>query len=292
MDRLVKATCQDGMVRIIACETKDLVNEARKIHNLMPTGAALLGRMLTAGVIMGSTLKNEKEALTLQIKGDGPAHATLVTAKGDGTIKGYINNPNIDLPLKENGKLDISGAVGTNGSLTVIVDYGLKDPYVSSSPIVSGEIAEDFAYYYTVSEQTPSAVNLGVLVDTDYSIRSAGGYLIQMMPGAPEGLADVITYRIAEIPPLTQLLSEGKTIVDVLNMLFDDMGLKITELESARYECNCSKERMEKALIAIGKKDLTELYEDNQTEEIVCHFCNTSYKFSHDDIGKLLEKTN
>ncbi|MGL5244808.1 MAG: Hsp33 family molecular chaperone HslO [Sarcina sp.] len=289
-DKLIRATAKEGMVRIFATQTTELVNEATKVHNCTPTASAALGRMLTAGAMMGAMLKSDKEVLTIQINGGGPAKGVTVTSYSDCGVKGYIGNPNVDLPLNsENGKLNVGEAIGKNGILTVIKDLGLKDPYVGQVPIFSGEIAEDLAYYFTVSEQIPSAVALGVLVDTDLSIKAAGGFIIQLMPGCDELLGDLITYRLEEIPTLTTMLSEGKNIKEVIEFIFEGMDLKINEEEVPTYKCNCSREKVEKALASIGYKDLTELKEEGKTEELKCHFCNKSYKFTSDDIGNLLE---
>lgn len=290
MDKLIKATAKDGMVRIIATQTTSLVNEATKIHGCTPTAAAALGRMLTGGVLIGSTLKSNKEVVTLQINGGGNAKGVTVTAYSDCKVKGFIGNPNVNLPLNvTNGKLNVGEAIGKNGVLSVIKDQGMKDPYVGQVPIYSGEIAEDIAYYYTISEQIPSAVALGVLVDTDLSIKAAGGFVIQMLPGADEMLGDLITYRLEEIPPITTLLSDGKTINEIIEYIFDGMDLKIyDEGIEPKFSCDCSREKVEKALIAIGKKDLQELYDDGKEEELKCHFCNKSYVFSHDEIGGIL----
>jgi len=287
-DKIIIATAKDGMVRIIAGITTNLVNEGTKIHECTPVAAAGFGRMLTAGALIGTTLKSEKEVITLKINGNGEAKGITVTAHNDATVKGVIGNPYIDRPLNEKGKLDVGGAIGTDGMLYVIKDLGLKDPYVGQVPIQTGEIAEDFAYYFTVSEQTPSAVSLGVLVDKDLSIKAAGGFIVQMMPGADELLADVITYRLEEIPPITTLLSQGKTIEEVVEYIFDGMDLKILDSIKPEYKCDCSTERVEKALISIGKETLTEIYDDEKTEEIVCNFCNKKYEFTNKKIGELL----
>lgn len=208
-DKLIRAIAKDGMIRIFATETTELVDEASKIHDCTPTAAAALGRMLTAGTMMGAMLKSDKEVVTLQINGGGMAKGVTVTAYSDCSVKGYIGNPHVDLPLNtENGKLNVGEAIGKNGGLTVIKDLGLKDPYVGQVPIYSGEIAEDLAYYFTASEQIPSAVALGVLVDRDHSIKKAGGFIIQLLPGADELLGDLLTYRLDEIPSLTTMLSE------------------------------------------------------------------------------------
>ncbi|MBE6063682.1 MAG: Hsp33 family molecular chaperone HslO [Clostridium butyricum] len=288
-DKIVRATAKNDMVRIIAGITTNLVNDGAKIHDTTPVASAALGRMLTAGALMGSTLKSEKEVITLKVNGGGEINGITVTAHNDGTVKGVIGNPYIDRPLNEKGKLDVGGAVGTNGMLYVIKDLGLKDPYVGQVKIQTGEIAEDFAYYFTVSEQTPSAVALGVLVDTDLSIKAAGGFIVQMLPGADELLADVITYRLQEIPPITTLISEGKTIEEILEYIFEGMDLKILDSLNPEYKCDCSRERVEKALISIGKDDLQELYDDGKSEEIVCNFCNRKYEFTHEDIGEILK---
>lgn len=288
MDKLVRGTAKDGMVRVIGAITTDIVNYGTKAHECTPVASAALGRMLTAGVLIGSTLKSEKEKVTLKMDGGGEAKGVTVVADSKGNVKGYIGNPYIDLPLNEKGKLDVSKAIGKNGMLYVIKDLGLKDPYVGQVPITSGEIAEDFTYYFTVSEQTPSAVALGVLVDKDLSIKAAGGFIIQMMPDADELLADILMYRLQEIPPVTQMIAEGKTIEDILQYIFDGMDLKLLQESKPGYKCDCSRDKIEKALISIGEKDLREIYNDNKDEEVVCNFCNKKYSFSHKDIGKML----
>lgn len=289
-DKIIRATAKDGMVRIIAGSTTELVQRAREIHDCTPLAAAALGRMLTAGALLGTTLKSQKEVLTLRMNGGGDAEGIIVTAYEGGRVKGYIGNPYGDLPLNAKGKLDVGSYIGKDGNLMLIKDLGMKDPYVGQVPIFSGEVAEDLAYYFTVSEQTPSAVALGVLVDTDYSIKVSGGFIIQMMPGADELLADIITYRLEEIPTVTTLLNEGKTIEQVLEYIFDDMDLKILEEMKPEFKCDCSKEKVEKAFISIGEKDLKEIYDEGKDEELKCHFCNTSYVFTQEEIGELLAK--
>lgn len=290
MDKLIRATAKDGQVRIVAAITTDLVNEGVSMHLCAPTAAAAFGRMLTAGTLMGTLLKSEQDSLTLQIDGGGQAKGIVVTAHADSSVKGYIGNPNVDLPANKLGKLDVGGAVGKNGYLRVIRDMGLKEPYVGQVPIRTGEIGDDLAYYFTVSEQTPSAVGLGVLVDTDMSIKAAGGFIIQMMPDADEFLADMITYRLEEIPSITDFIAKGMNIYEILEFIFEDMKLKIHEEIKPMYKCDCSRERVERALISIGKKDLEEIYNDDKTEELKCHFCNKNYEFNHEDIGKLLNE--
>lgn len=291
-DKIIRAVAKNGMVRIIAGITTELVEDARVIHECTPVAAASLGRMLTAGALLGATLKSSKEVMTLRINGGGEANGVVVTAYEGAKVKGYIGNPYGDMPLNTNGKLDVGGYIGKNGNLMVIKDLGMKDPYVGQVPIHSGEIAEDLAYYFTVSEQTPSAVSLGVLVDKDYSIKVAGGFIIQMLPDADEFLADIITYRLEEIPSLTTMLNEGKTMDDILDYIFGDMDLKILEEIKPEFSCNCSREKVEKALISIGEKDLREIYEEGKSEELKCHFCNKSYVFTTEDIGELLNNSN
>ncbi|WML35870.1 Hsp33 family molecular chaperone HslO [Clostridium sp. OS1-26] len=290
-DKIVRATAQNGDIRIIAAITTNLVNEGVKVHNCAPTAAAALGRMLTAGSLMGAMLKSESDSITLKISGGGEAQGVVVTAHSDGHVKGYIGNPQADLPPNEKGKLDVSGIVGKNGNLFIIRDMGLKEPYVGQVPIYTGEIGDDLAYYFTVSEQTPSAVGLGVLVDKDLSVSAAGGFIIQMMPGANELVADIITYRLQEIPSITEMISKGMTIEEILNFIFDDMDLKILEDMEPSYKCDCSKERVERALISIGEKDLQDLYNEGKEEELKCHFCNKSYKFNSEEIGELLKSS-
>lgn len=289
-DKIIRGTAKNGMVRFIGGITTNLVNEGTSLHECTPVASAALGRMLTACSLMGVQLKSDKEAITLKIDGGGELRGVTVTGHSDGSVKGFIGNPNVDLPLKENGKLDVSGAVGLNGLLYVIKDMGLKDPYVGQVPIYTGEIAEDLAYYFTVSEQTPSAVSLGVLVDKDLSIKAAGGFIIQMMPDADELLADIITYRLQEMKPITSLIDEGMTIEQIIEEVFEDMEPKILDNIEPQYKCDCSKERIEKALISIGEEELKNIYDDGKDEEIVCHFCNRKYKVTHDEIGELLEK--
>lgn len=287
-DKIVRATAKNGMIRIIGGITTELVNEGSKVHECTPLAAAALGRMLTAATLMGVTLKNQKESLTLKINGGGEAKGITVTARNDASVKGFIGNPYVNRELNSKGKLDVGGAIGKDGLLYVIKDLGLKEPYVGQVPIYTGEIAEDFAYYFTVSEQTPSAVSLGVLVDKDLSIKAAGGFIVQMMPDADELLADLVTYRLEEIPPITTLISQGKNIEEILEFIFEGMDLNILDSVEPSYKCDCSRERVEKALASIGKNDLEEIYNDGKNEEIVCNFCNKKYVFTPEDVKALL----
>ena len=287
MDRLVKFMSHVDMVKISVVETTNLVEEARKIHQMNPTPTAAMGRTLTMGVLMGTMMKNETDKLTIQIKGDGEAGQILVAANSKGEVKGYMTNPMAEAPLKENGKLNVSGIIG-KGSLNIIKDIGLKEPYVGNIPLQTGEIAEDFAYYYYKSEQIPTAVALGVLVEKDGSVKRAGGYIIQVLPDTPEQIIKLIEDRISEAKSITEMLEDGMTLEEIATYISDDLGTYVVEEITPKYKCDCSRERMEKALISIGKKDIMELAEDEVTE-IECHFCNTKYKFSKEEILNLIK---
>lgn len=288
MSYILRGTAKNGDVRIFAAITTDMVEKARQIHDLSPTACAALGRLLTAGSIMGVMLKGDKDTLTISMNGGGEAGNLVVVANSSGNVKGYISNPHVNPSLNEAGKLDVGGAIGVNGTLNVIKDLGLKEPYSSQVPIRTGEIGDDLAYYFTVSEQTPSAVVVGVMVDRDVTIKAAGGLIIQMMPGSDPLLADIITYRLEEIPPLSTLISDGKSGEDILNMLFDDMDLKIFERYEVDYVCDCSRERVERALISMGNSELESLREDENIE-VQCHFCNKKYNFTKKDIENLIK---
>lgn len=290
MDKLIYGTAHNGNIRVIGVIDTDLVQEAKDIHNLSKTASAALGRTLTAGTLMGAMIKDDNETYTISINGKGPLGKIIVTCKNGSRVKGYMENGQIELPPKENGKLDVGAGVGTDGEVIVIKDLGLKEPYVGRTPLSTGEIGEDLAYYFTVSEGTPSAVGLGVLVNADGSIKASGGFIIQMLPDADELAADLLTYRLEEIPSITSLIAQGNTAEDMLNIIFEGMDLKILGEITPKYYCDCSREKVEKALISIGEKDLREIYEDGKEEEVVCDFCNKRYKFSNKDIGELLNR--
>lgn len=288
MNKIYRATTGNKEVRIFVAETKDLVEEARVIHNTSPVVSAALGRLLTAGVMMGATLKNSKDLLTLTIKGDGPLSNLIVTADGKGGVKGYPSQPIIDIPTKENGKLDVSGAIG-KGTLTVIRDFGLKEPYVGQVELVSGEIADDLTYYFASSEQVPSVVALGVLVDTDFSIKQSGGFIIQLMPGASEETIKKIEDNIHNIPSVTAMFEQGLDGKGILEKVLQGFEITLHEILVPEYRCNCSKERMEKALISIGRKDLMEMIDDKEPVEMNCHFCSNKYVFETSELKKLYD---
>lgn len=287
MDKLKKFMSHVDMVKISCVETTELVEEAREIHQTNPTPTAALGRTLTMAVLMGTMMKNETDKLTIQILGDGPAGQILAVCNKNGEVKGCIANPMAEAPLKPNGKLNVSAIIG-KGQLNVIKDIGLKEPYVGNVPLQTGEIAEDFAYYYAMSEQTASAVALGVLVEKDGSVKKAGGYVLQIMPDTPDEIISLIEQRLKESKSITQMLEEGMTLEEIAKYISDDLATYEVEELHPKYKCDCSRERMEKALISIGKKDIMELAEDEETE-LTCQFCNKKYKFSKEEILNLIK---
>lgn len=288
-DYIIKATAGKGSVRAFACLSTKTCEEARKAHNTSPVVSAALGRMLSAGLMMGSMMKNDKDLTTLKIEGSGPMKGVLVTADNKGGVKGYPFNPLVIIPPNSKGKLDVAEAIGV-GILTVISDTGLKEPYVGQVELISGEIAEDIAYYYASSEQVPSAVALGVLMNKDNTVKAAGGFIIQLMPGADEEVIEKIEEKIGSIAPVTTLISEGKSPEDILKLILGDLNLEINEKIEAGFRCNCSRERIEKALISIGRKELETMAKENKHIEVGCHFCNRKYNFNVKDIEQILEE--
>ena len=286
-DYIIRATAANDSIRAFAATTRETVQKARELHNTTPVASAALGRLLTAGAMMGIMLKGENDLVTIQIKGDGPLEGEIVTADSKGRVKGYVFNPNVDIPPKSPTKLDVGGAVG-KGFLTVIKDLGLKEPYVGKTELVSGEIAEDLTYYYAKSEQVASAISLGVLVDTDTNIKQAGGFIIQVMPGITEEILSRLESRINVVPYITELLSMGDTPESILNLILGDMDLQIIDKVPTEYYCGCSRERVEKALLAIGKDDLKKILEEDKKAELSCHFCNKVYNFDENDLKRLL----
>ena len=287
-DYIVRATAADNQIRAFAATTRQMVETARSIHNTSPVATAALGRLLTAGAMMGSTMKGEKDLLTLQIGCNGPIKGLTVTADSKGDVKGYVNDPNVMLPANEKGKLDVGRALGA-GILSVIKDLGLKEPYVGQINLVSGEIAEDLTYYYATSEQVPSSVALGVLMNKDNTVKCAGGFIIQLMPFADDEVIDRLEKKIGEITSITSMLDKGMTPEMILEEVLGEFGLQINETTKTRYACNCSKERVQKAIIAIGKKDLQEIIDDGEPIEVNCHFCDKHYTFSVDDLKEMVE---
>lgn len=288
-DYILRATAAKGQIRAFAATTKDTVEAARAAHNTSPVATAALGRLLTAGAMMGVMMKGEEDLLTLKIQGDGPIGGLTVTADAKGRVKGYVFNPSVLLPPNEKGKLDVGGALGL-GVLSVIKDMGLKEPYVGQTILVTGEIAEDLTYYFASSEQTPSSVALGVLMNGENTVRQAGGFILQMMPGASEEVIGRLEEKLGEIVSVTAMLDEGKTPKTILGDVLGEFGLEIREKIPAQFYCNCTKRRVEKALISIGKKEIQEMIQDGKPIEINCHFCGRHYVFSVEELKEIFNK--
>ena len=286
-DYIVRATAAGETVRAFAIRSTELTAEAREIHHTYPVVTAALGRLLSAGAMMGSMMKGENDKLTLQMKGDGPIIQMTVTADSHGNVKGFAANPAVDIPLKRAGKLDVGGAVG-KGLLTVIMDLGLKEPYNGQVEIQTGEIGDDLAYYYTVSEQTPSVVGLGVMVDTDSSVKHAGGFIIQVMPDAKEETIEALEAKVAAAEPVTTMMDKGMGPEEILEYYLKDLDLKITEKLPVRYYCGCSKEKVAEALATISTEDLKEMINDGEEIEVKCYFCNSAYKFSTAELEEII----
>lgn len=288
-DYLVRGIAANGTVRAFAVDTTESVAHAAERHETYPVVTAALGRTLSAGAMMGSMMKGEDDLITLTIKGDGPIGTITVTADSHGNIKGFAGNPTVDIPLKRPGKLDVGGAVG-NGTLTVVMDLGLAEPYNGTVELQTGEIGDDFAYYFTVSEQTPSAVGLGVMVDTDWSVKHSGGFIIQMMPDVQEDTISVLESKLAEVSSVTDMMEQGMTPEDMLKSILGDLDLKITETSPVQFKCNCSKDRVASALATIQSSDLQEMIDDGKDIEVKCYFCNSAYNFSVDELKDILAK--
>lgn len=287
MGTLKKFLAHVDMVKISCADTTDIVEEARKVHGLNPTPTAALGRVLTMGALMGTMMKNETDRLTLQIIGDGPLGSILVSAKSNGDVKGYVSNPMAEAEVKPNGKLNVSAIVG-KGELRIIRNIGIGEPYVGTVPLQTGEIAEDFAYYFATSEQIPTVVSLGVLVNKDGTVKRAGGYIIQALPDTPEEILVLIEKRVKESKSITEMLESGMSLDEIATYVSDDLNTFLVEDIKVQWKCDCSKERMEKAIISLGKKEIEELAKDENVET-VCHFCNKKYNFTKKEILKLIE---
>ena len=288
-DYIVRAIAADSQVRAFAAVTTETVETARKDHNTSPVATAALGRLLTAGTMMGVMMKGDKDILTLQVKGDGPIQGITVTADSKGRVKGYVGNPEVIIPENAKGKLDVSGAVG-NGFLQVIKDMGLKEPYVGQVALQTGEIAEDLTYYFAASEQVPSAVGLGVLMNKDNTVRQAGGFIVQVMPFAEEATIAKLEENVQKIQSVTTLLEQGHTPESLLEQVLDGFDIEINDTIPTEFYCNCNKSRVERALISIGRKELNELIQEGKDVELNCHFCNTNYTFSVEELKEILRK--
>lgn len=287
-DYVIRAIDEKGSIRIFIANTTNLVEEVRSIHKTMPTGTAALGRTLTAASIMGRMMKGDNDSISIQIRGDGPIGNVVASSNSKGEVRGYVGNPMVDLPLKNNGKLDVGRAIGRNGRVIVIKDFGLKEPYIGQSNIVSGEIAEDLTYYFAHSEQQPSAVNLGVLVDKDLSVKASGGYIVQLLPDASDEDIDILEESIKKSEPISTLIDKGFTPEDILKEVFGKFNMSILKKEEVEFKCNCSRDRIEKALRSLGEKEIKDIIEEDGKAEIVCHFCNKKYNFSKKDLESLI----
>lgn len=285
-DYLIRGTALDGRVRAFAVQSTLLTEELSRRHQTTPTAAAALGRTAAASLLIGAMLKGE-EHLIVQIKGDGPIGQIVVDANAKGEVRGYVDNPLVDPPLKENGKLDVSAAVGSEGFLYITKDLGMKEPYKGSVPLVSGELAEDFTYYFAKSEQTPSAVALGVLVNTDHSILAAGGFVIQLLPGLTDSEIDEIESMLGRMPSFTNMLGGGLTLEEILETVLPSFR-KLDEMD-VMFRCKCSREKVESTLISLGKKELQEMLEDEGFAEVVCHFCNEAYRYDGEDLQRMID---
>lgn len=285
-DYIVRATAADSQIRAFAITSRETVETARAAHDTSPVITAALGRLLSAGAMMGTMMKGEKDILTLQVKGEGPAKGLTVTADSRGMVKGYPQVPQVIIPANLAGKLDVGGAIG-QGYLTVIKDMGLKEPYVGQTLLQTGEIAEDLTYYFATSEQVPSAVGLGVLMNKDNTVKQAGGFIIQLMPFTSDEVVDALEKKITELKSVTEMLDSGMTPEQILEEILGDFGLEINDTMKTGFHCDCSKERVGRALSTLSKTDLDDMIADNEPIEVKCHFCNSAYNFSVEDLKEL-----
>ena len=288
MSELVRMISVDGTLTVMAVDSTDIINRMEQIHQTSAVTSAALGRLLTAASMMGAVLKGKDHSITLRINGDGPAGSVIAVSDSSGNVRGYVSNPIVEIPLNEKGKLDVAGAVGKDGTLTVMKDLGMKEPYIGQIPIVSGEIAEDITNYYATSEQTPTVCALGVLVNPDLSIKAAGGFIIQLLPTAMDDTIDMVEECIKGIPSVTQMLTDGMTPEQICRSVLRLFELDFLDSSNPEYRCNCSKDRVAKALLTLGKEELREMAGDPVTE-ISCHFCDKRYRFTPAEVLKLAE---
>ena len=289
-DYIVRATAGNGQIRAFAATTKEVVEKARPAHNTSPVATSALGRLLTGAAMMGSMMKNDTDMLTIQIKCDGPIKGLTVTADRHGNVKGYVENPNVMLPPNKQGKLDVAGALDL-GVLSVIKDMGLKEPYVGQTILQTSEIAEDLTYYFATSEQVPSSVGLGVLMEKDNTVKQAGGFIVQVMPFVEEEVLAKLEENIKKISSVTAMLDKGYTPGNILEEVLEGLEVEFTDTVPTQFYCNCTKERVEKAIISIGKKDIQEMIDDGKEIEVNCHFCNTNYTFSVEELKEMLKRS-
>lgn len=288
-DYIIRATAADRQIRAFAITSRELTEHARQVHNTSPVATAALGRLLTGAAMMGSMMKGEDNLLTIIMKGDGPIQGLTVTADSHANVKGYPGNPNVIIPPNYLGKLDVGAAIGY-GTMTVIKDLGMKEPYSSQVALTTSEVAEDLTYYFASSEQVPSAVALGVLMEKDNTVKQAGGFIIQLMPFADDSVVRGLEEKVSKITSVTQMLEQGMTPEDILNEVLEDFGVEILDRIPARFDCNCSKQRVEKVLISVGKQELQNMINDGKEIEVNCHFCNTNYTFNVEELKELTKK--
>lgn len=288
-DYLVKALAYNGQVRAYAAASTETVNEAQSRHHTWPTASAALGRAMTAGVMMGAMLKGE-EKLTVKVEGDGPLGPIIVDADAKGHVRGYVANPQTHFDLNELGKLDVRRAVGTNGTLTVVKDVGLRDHFSGQVPLVSGELGEDFTYYFAASEQTPASVGVGVHVNPDNSILVAGGFIIQLMPGTDEEIVSDLEQRLQKTPPVSKLIQQGLTPEELLVRLIGEEHVKVLEKLPIKFQCTCSKERFARAIVSLGQEEIRDMIEEDGKADTQCHFCNAEYHFTKEDLEEILQE--
>lgn len=286
MSELVRMISTDGTLTVIAVDSTDMINRMEQIHQTSAVTSAALGRLLTAASMMGAVLKGKDNSITLRLNGNGPAGSVIAVSDSEGNVRGYVANPVVEIPLNDKGKLDVAGAVGKDGTLTVMKELGMKEPYIGQIPIISGEIAEDITNYFATSEQLPSVCALGVLVNPDLSIKAAGGFIIQLLPTALDDTIDQVEECIKGIEPVTQMLTNGMTPEDICRHVLKTFDLEILDTSNPEYRCNCSKERVTKALLTLGKDELNEMANDPKTE-VSCHFCDKKYVFTPAEIKNL-----
>ncbi len=290
MGKLIRCITSDGAIMVSAIDSTDIVAKAEQLHKTSAVVTAALGRLLTAGAMMGNMLKGENNSITLKVDGGGPIGIITVAADYHGNVRGYATNPVVEIPLKPNGKLDVSGAVGTDGNLFVIKDLGMKDPYNGFVPLQSGEIAEDITSYYATSEQVPTVCALGVLVDKDLTVKKAGGYILQLLPFTEDEIIDKLEENLKTVRPVTKLLDEGMDIEDIVRDVLKGFDVEVIYTEEVEYKCKCSREKVEATLKGLGEKELNEILETQHQIDVCCNFCNTTYSYTKNDVEKILKK--
>ena len=284
---VIRTSAADNNIRGFFAVTTEMVEKARNIHEATPVATAALGRVITAASIMGLMMKGDKDKLTIQVMGGGPAGSIVAVSNSKGMVKGYISNPSVDVPLREDGKLDVGGAVGIDGKISVMRDLGMKEPYIGQNDLFNGEIAQDLTHYYAYSEQQPSAVSLGVLIEKDYSVKAAGGFIVQLMPDADEESVSRLEQNLISMKNITALIEDGNAPEDIMNMVFDGLSPKVLQKDEVDFECDCSREKFEKALVTIGEEDFDKLINEDSGAELVCHFCNSKYNFTREELEEL-----